>query len=127
MLEAMIEEEKRKRTEEHQEKLAAYQEKLATEDLRRKKEIQANREKFKANGDLGFYEYKVVSLRDAWGGRTNIDALQNTLSLLGRDGWRLVNSFTNELGKNSMSVSNMGTNSTVDEAILIFERYVPFD
>ena len=104
-----------------------YAEDLHEKDELRKKRIQATREKLKSNGDLGFYDYKVVSLSDAWGGRTDTDKLQKTLSLLGRDGWRLVCSFTNEVGKNAMSVANIGTNATVDEAILIFERYVPFD
>ena len=82
----------------------------------------------------GYYEYKVISLQDISGlfnrnsGRVNTEAMMQTLNDLGIDGWHLVTAYSNELGKNALSGGAggfiMGTNSTVDENILIFERFV---
>ena len=56
--------------------------------------------------------------------------LAQTLNELGIDGWHLVTAYSNELGKNALSGGAggvmLGVNSTVDENILIFERYVKF-
>lgn len=74
------------------------------------------------------YEYDVVSLNDTKHGSSDLVALQEILSEHGRNGWRLVNTVTNELGHNSSSVSLCGmtskTNATIDQIILIFERCV---
>ena len=82
----------------------------------------------------GYYEYKVISLLDVGGlfrsnsGRVNTEAMTQTLNELGIDGWHLVTAYSNELGKNALSGGAggvlLGVNSTVDENILIFERFV---
>lgn len=82
----------------------------------------------------GYYEYKVLSLLDANGifnrdsGRVDIIKMTKVLNELGVEGWHLAAAYSNELGKNSSAsgVGGMmfGTNSTVDENILIFERFV---
>ena len=38
--------------------------------------------------------------------------------------YRIANMFTNELGKNSISIGGIGTNSTCDEVVVLFERPV---
>lgn len=38
------------------------------------------------------------------------------------EGYRVVSIFTNEIGKNSLSVAGVGVNSTVDQTVVIFER-----
>lgn len=91
-------------------------------------------EGLKAKGADGYYEYKAVSLLDVGGifksnsGRVNIEAMTQTLNELGIDGWHLVTAYSNELGKNALSGGAggvlLGVNSTVDENILIFERFV---
>ena len=67
-------------------------------------------------------------IKDTKYGSSDIESLQEILSEHGRDGWRLVNTVTNEVGHNSSSTSfggmTVGTNSTVDQLILIFERCV---
>ena len=93
-------------------------------------------EKLKATGAEGYYQYKAISLLDVGGlfrsnsGRVNTDAMSETLNALGMEGWHLVTAYSNELGKNALSGGAggfiMGTNSTVDENILIFERFVRF-
>lgn len=82
----------------------------------------------------GYYEYKAISLQDIGGlfksnsGRVNIEAMTQALNYLGLDGWHLVTVYSNELGKNALSGgvggALLGVNSTVDENILIFERFV---
>lgn len=78
-------------------------------------------EKVKIN-DL--YEYDVVTIRDNKTGSTDIASLRVELEKRGREGWRLVNTFTNELGVNSSSFAGYGTNATIDEVVLIFERCI---
>lgn len=76
----------------------------------------------------GYYEYKVLSIDDKWLGQANISKIENTLNQLGREGWELVTSYTNELGKDSFGAgvagAIIGMNSTRDETILIFKRKV---
>lgn len=76
----------------------------------------------------GYYEYKVVSLNDDNAGGIYSSTIENTLNQLGLDGWHLRCAYSNELGKNSNSGGyggfSTGTNSTVDQNILIFERFV---
>lgn len=77
----------------------------------------------------GYWEYKVLSLIDGDSGAIMPDRLETAINDLGLDGWRLRCSYANEVGRNSSStgvygVSN-GTNATIDQNILIFERFVP--
>ena len=82
----------------------------------------------------GYYEYKVISLFDESGlfrkksGALDTIAMTQTLNDLGIEGWHLVTAYSNELGKNALSGGvggvMLGVNSTVDENILIFERFV---
>ena len=74
------------------------------------------------------YEYDVVTITDKSTGAMDVVSLQNVLSERGKLGGRLVNSFTNEIGVNSSSISyagyTSGTNATIDQTILIFERCI---
>ena len=128
----------------------AYHEKVAQEnravDIKIQQEMQTRREteqqhfleieKLKRTGAEGYYQYKAISLMDVGGlfrsnsGRVNTEAMTKTLNELGMEGWHLVTAYSNELGKNAMSGGAggvlLGSNSTVDENILIFERFVRF-
>ncbi len=91
-------------------------------------------DRLKSKNIDGYYEYKVISMLDVGGlftsnsGRVNTEAMTQTLNELGIDGWHLVTAYSNELGKNALSGGAsgimLGVNSTVDENILIFERFV---
>lgn len=70
------------------------------------------------------YEYDVVRIKDKPTGETDILAIQSELGRRSREGWRLINSFTNELGVNAASIAGFGTNATVEETVLIFERCI---
>jgi hypothetical protein len=93
-------------------------------------------ERLKNQGCEGYYEYKVISIYDETGwfnkssGSIDINAMTQQLCELGIQGWHLSTAYTNELGKNSLaalgSTIGLGVNSTVDQHILIFERFVKF-
>lgn len=74
------------------------------------------------------YEYTVVRVLDNRNGSTNQEKLQSVLTEYAMEGWKLHSVITNEIGKNISAVSiggiTGGTNATVDEIILIFERMV---
>ena len=75
----------------------------------------------------GYYEYSVTSLTDE-NGCVNIKKINDYLNEMGKQGWRLKCVTTNELGKEYRGVGFGGAstniNSTIEETILIFERFV---
>ena len=56
--------------------------------------------------------------------------LMLNLNSLGIEGWHLVSAYSNEIGHTSSSSGfggfSTGTNATIDQNILIFERFVRF-
>ena len=80
----------------------------------------------KRSNNSQYYEYRVMTVLDTKRGNTNIAELSHKLNEFGRHGWRLVTSFTNELGKDASGLAiggaAFGVNSTTDEVILIFEK-----
>ena len=74
------------------------------------------------------FEYKAVSIIDNSTGSVNIEAVNTILTKYANDGWRLVGSYSGEIGRNSSSSGaygmSTGTNATIDESILIFERRI---
>ena len=82
----------------------------------------------KAKGYEGYYEYTTLSLVDDDGGGLTTAKITQILNDYALDGWRLVSAYTNELGHNSTSSGfgglSAGTNSTVDQHVLILERFV---
>ena len=78
----------------------------------------------KKNGYEGYYEYKTIRVRDEYDGSVTTYEISNLLNEHALDGWRLVSSYANELGHNSSSSYGTGTNATIDEHILIMERFV---
>ena len=110
---------------------------IEKENKQRQKNEKHHQEKInnlKAKGSTGYYEYKVVSLMDESGifrkgsGAVNTVEMTAVLNELGIDGWHLVTAYTNELGKNHLAGgiggAIIGANATIDENILIFERFV---
>ena len=97
---------------------------LAEEQARQKVERQINH--LKSLGEDGYYEYKVVSVIDK-GGLVDIEKLTATLNDLGLDGWRLRCAYTNEMGKDALSIVGFGINATADQNVLILERFVKFE
>ena len=120
----LAEEERRQR-----EKEAAVLLKIQAEEEERRRKEQENTDAFlKENGHEGFYEYQVVSIGDGNSGSVDIHDLANRLNRLGRDGWHLKCAYTNELGHNTTPGTAFvaGSNATIDQNILIFERFIKF-
>lgn len=125
-------EQKEQEERDRQEKLR--QEREEAELKRVQEQYHLRIDKLKEKKAEGYYEYKVISLSDTSGlfkknsGRVDIEVMTQTLNDLGLDGWHLVTAYSNELGKNALSGgvggALMGVNSTVDENILIFERFI---
>ena len=134
-----LEQEQKEAEEKRQKEQLAVEAKIQQEtNERRQAELQHSIavEALKKTGAEGYYQYKAISLMDVGGlfrsnsGRVDTEAMTEALNALGMEGWHLVTAYSNELGKNAMSGGAggfiVGTNSTVDENILIFERFVKF-
>ncbi len=74
------------------------------------------------------YEYDVDTVIDSFTGNAKKEKIIKSLNTHAVQGWRLIAVTTNELGKNAaMLVANslgIGTNSSVDQTILIYERRI---
>ena len=81
------------------------------------------------HGLNGYFEYQVISLLDERG-VLNAEKLQTILNSLGKEGWHVVGSYANEIGHNTKSGGiagfSTGTNTTIDQNVIILERFVLF-
>lgn len=72
------------------------------------------------------YEYKIEVVSDKNNGSVDLSIMQNRINWYSQSGWRLVSAFSSEVGKNvnqgGYGGLAIGTNSTIDETILIFEK-----
>ena len=100
------------------------------ERLRKEKEEREERERADraiANAG-GLWEYKVISLIDEDSGGISPARLEAIMNSLGSYGWHLKVAYANEVGRNSNSSGSFGsysgTNATIDQNILIFERFI---
>lgn len=111
-------------------KIEAEKQKMLEEVLAKKIELAQKR----AENDRialilnDIYEYDVVNVFDNSSGDVNVYSISKTLEEHAEKGWRLVSTFTNEIGHTSSysSISGMGsgTNATIDQVILVFERRI---
>ncbi len=69
------------------------------------------------------YEYAVEAIKDI-NGKTDLVTLKKVLDIYSNKGYRVVNIFTNEVGKNSRILGNVEFNSTADQIVIIFEKPV---
>ena len=71
-------------------------------------------------------EYDVVCIKDNYTGSAYIEGLKESIQKHSELGWRIKSIFTNEVGKNSHTVTvggySAGTNATIDQTIIIYER-----
>lgn len=74
------------------------------------------------------FEYAVETVRDRDNGGADEGSLNDVLSMYGEKGWKLKFCFTDEVGVESHSATvagyTTGTNATINEIVLIFEREV---
>lgn len=70
------------------------------------------------------YEYAFETIVDKFGGRVDLEKITSITAEKAKSGWRLITVFTNELGKDALSIAGIGVNSTADETVLVFEREI---
>ena len=116
--------EERKHAEEEKQRIKEER-KHAEEELQRRDKEKATKAIEEAGG---YWEYKVISLADSDAGAIEPSGLELALNELGRNGWRLKCAYANEVGRNTQSSGaygiSTGTNATIDQNILVFERFV---
>ena len=70
------------------------------------------------------YEYAFETIVDKFGGRVDLEKITSITAEKAKSGWRLITVFTNELGKDVLSIAGVGVNSTAEETVLVFEREI---
>jgi len=74
------------------------------------------------------YKYDLVKIPNLTNGESDIATIYKELSIHAAHGWKLHTIYSNELGKNASSVGAggipSGTNSTMCEDILVFEKKI---
>lgn len=71
-----------------------------------------------------FYEYDYVVVPNNSDGTTDKEQINNMLISHATQGWRLVTMYSNVVGKNEIKIAGVGTNVTVCEDIMVFERCI---
>ena len=102
--------------------------KRLAEEKKRQQLLQQERDQQSVQEAGGHWEYKVVTLVDEATGILDPAQLESTLNDLGNRGWHLKCAYANEIGRTMQSSgvagTTTGTNATLDQNILIFERFV---
>ena len=111
----------------HAAKMEAERQAQAAENYRRaaeefNRDVSMRLDNLRRAGAHGYYQYRVIDLMDDSFGGIRQNTLEANLNQMGLDGWQLKCAYTNELGRNE----NDGVNATVEQNILIFERFVRF-
>lgn len=71
-----------------------------------------------------FYEYDYIVVPNKSDGSTNKEVIEDIIGSHAMQGWRLVTIYSNEIGKNAITVGGIGGNVTICEDILVFERCI---
>ena len=95
------------------------------EDNEIAKMYNARIEQYKKNP---FYEYDYIVVPNKSDGSTDQENIREIITSHAMQGWRLVTMYSNEIGKNTIGVSvagvGGGTNATMCEDVLVFERCI---
>ena len=93
------------------------------QELQRLERAEQQRQAFaKSFGE--FYEYDVVTIINEGHGQVDKSKMLQVLSERARQGWKLHTIYSNELGKNAITLLGLNVNSTASEDVLIFERRI---
>lgn len=71
-----------------------------------------------------FYEYDYIVVSNKADGSTNKETIKDIIESHAMQGWRLVTMYSNEIGKNAVTVGGVGGNVTICEDVLVFERCI---
>lgn len=81
-------------------------------------------ERFQQYRKNPFYEYDYIVVPNKMDGSTNKEAIEGIIENHSMQGWRIVTMYSNEIGKNAITVGGVGGNVTVSEDIIVFERCI---
>lgn len=106
-------------------KMAAHEEEQRQKEQEAQQRKQEEGQKQAYANSLGeFYEYNVITAVNTVDGRTDAEKMKRIIEEQARKGWRLHTVYSNELGKNAISLLGIGINSTASEDVMIFERRI---
>lgn len=71
-----------------------------------------------------FYEYDYIVVPNKSDGSTDKESIKRILASHAMQGWKLVTMYSNEIGKNAITVGGVGGNVTICEDVLVFERCI---
>ena len=71
-----------------------------------------------------FYEYDLIVIPNNKDGSTDTNQVVQSIRDHAHQGWRLITMFSNEIGKNALAIGGIGTNTTMCEDVLLFERCI---
>lgn len=71
-----------------------------------------------------FYEYDYIVIPNKSDGSTDKETIKDIIESHAMQGWKLITMYSNEIGKNSITVGGVGGNVTICEDILLFERCI---
>lgn len=71
-----------------------------------------------------FYEYDYIVVPNKSDGSTDKETIEDIIKSHAMQGWRLVTMYSNEIGKNAITMGGIGGNVTICEDILVFERCI---
>lgn len=71
-----------------------------------------------------FYEYDYIVVPNKADGSTNKETIKDIIESHAMQGWRLVTMYSNEIGKNAVALGGVGSNVTMCEDVLVFERCI---
>lgn len=71
-----------------------------------------------------FYEYDFVVVPNNSDGTSNKEQINKVLVTHATQGWRLVTMYSNIIGKNEIVIAGVGTNVTMCEDVMVFERCI---
>lgn len=98
---------------------------------KQKKELESRINLLRSQGYKEYYEYTALTICDDSNGTVDVTEMVEKMNELALNGWKLVTAFANEIGKNSFTGGfggiSSGTNSTVEQNILLFERRISID
>ena len=94
----------------------------AADTVEEQREELAKREYAKAVSNS--IEYDVETMVTNSDGITNAEEMKRVLIERAKSGWRLHTVYSNVLGVNAVRILGFGTNATVSEAVMIFERQI---
>ena len=71
-----------------------------------------------------FYEYDYIVVPNKPDGSTNQEYIKEIITSHAMQGWRLIIMYSNEIGMDAYAVGGVGSNVTICEDVLVFERCI---